>query len=138
MNSKMENTKNCTSCRHSYSLENFIGLKGQECKVCNICRQKVAERGKLASSKARKKELLVGTNKSAVYSKNYREKQKIENLENYIEQNKVKRVEWRKNWKEKNKNWRKTNVKVNSPSGELTHMYNRPAVLGQGQKDYEH
>lgn len=107
----MENTKNCTSCKHSYILENFIGLKGQECKVCNTCRQKVAERDKLASTKARKKELLVGTNKKAIYSKQYREKQKAENPEKYIEQNKIKRAKWRENWMKENKNWRKTNVK---------------------------
>lgn len=102
----MEQIKYCTSCRKEHNLEDFIGLKGQECKICATCRQKVSARDKLASTKERKNELRSQNNKAALYSRQYREKQKIENPKKYYENAAKQLIKWRRNWRQKNKNYK--------------------------------
>jgi len=107
--------KKCTSCHHNWPMTDYVGLKGQECKVCKTCRAKVAARDKTSEAKARKRELQ--RPKSAMYSKRVREKKKLEDPEKYAEENRRRRAEWRQKWNEKNPEWRK-NSKCNYQSAQ--------------------
>lgn len=109
----MEAEKKCVSCHYNYPMDNFVGLKGQECKVCQNCRDRVSARGKLPEVKARKNELNRDTGRGAKWSKEYREKKRLENDEEYFEKVRQRRIKWRETWRKKNIENEKKDTKLN-------------------------
>ena len=111
-------TQECTNCKRSRDISEFIGKRGTPVKRCIRCREKDARQSKRPEVRERKNARAREKN----YHIDYRNRKREENEEEFLRHNREKAKEWRDNNKEHLSNWKRTNVvyRLTSAKGQAT------------------
>lgn len=102
----------CTSCKLFRSSSDFIGKRGNTVNTCIKCREKDDRQKKKPDVKAKRNEL----QREKQYYKDYRERKRNENEDEYLKHNKEVAKIWRDNNKEHYSEWKRNNYanRINS------------------------
>jgi hypothetical protein len=111
----MEDCKRCTSCsRGPQTLDQFLSSTGKEVKTCLKCREKDKKRERTEDQKAARNKL----QNEKKYYKEWREKKRAENEQEFKEHNNEVHKKWRESkpdyiaeWNRKNSNKRLDSMK---------------------------